>query len=182
MDLTNPKTRAFVAEEVRQISEKWGAKYFKIDGLWTGLAIQILYINDAYKPDDIGKQTFCDSNVTNVQAYRSGLNLVRESAGGDAFLMGCVASQNMRTLGASYGSLMRGMDTIKFVWKGIRVRIRSGMAYFYNDESVEDPVLFTYGIQFRLRTHVRLRVGARFPVSCTRSATGSRRFPTNGLR
>ena len=44
-----------------------------------------------------------DPDKTNIEAFRSGLKLVREAAGKDVFLLGCCASQNMRSYGGAFG-------------------------------------------------------------------------------
>jgi len=103
MDMTHPKARAYLAEVVRRISKEWGYKYFKMDGLYTGVAVKQLYVHNPYKPDDLGEAVFHRPEVTPVEAYRSGLRLVREAAGEDVFILGCNVSQNMRTMGASFG-------------------------------------------------------------------------------
>jgi len=105
MDMTNPKARAYLADVVRRIAKDWGYGYFKMDGLYTGMAAKQLYVNNAYKVDDLGQAVFHRPEVTPVEAYRSGLKLVREAAGPDVFLLGCNVSQNMRTMGASFGLL-----------------------------------------------------------------------------
>lgn len=103
LDMTNPKALDYAETLIRQATQDWGYQYLKIDGLWTGAACQILYVNDEYRPDDIGTQIFADENATNVEAYRRGSRVVRDAAGDDVFILGCNVSQNMRTLGASYG-------------------------------------------------------------------------------
>jgi len=103
LDMTNPKARGYVAEVTRRISRDWNCRYFKIDGLWTGAGVEQLYVNDEYKPDDIGEQIFFDSAKTNMEAYRLGMKTVREAAGDDVFILGCNLSQNMRVLLGSIG-------------------------------------------------------------------------------
>ncbi len=102
-DLTNPKTRAYVYDVARRIAQDWGYKYFKLDGLWTGMATGMCYVNTGYKEDDLGSTKLHDPNMTHVQAYRDGLELVREAAGPDVFILGCNVAQNMRVLGGSFG-------------------------------------------------------------------------------
>jgi hypothetical protein len=63
------------------------------------------YVNDAYKDDEIGNAVFHDPEKTNIQAFRDGLRLVRETAGRDVFLLGCCAPQNMRSYGGAFGLL-----------------------------------------------------------------------------
>ena len=102
-DLTNPRTRAYVYNMARRIAQDWGYAYFKLDGLWTGMATGMCYVNEGYKEDDLGSTELHDPNMTHVQAYRDGLKLVREAAGPDVFILGCNVAQNMRVLGASFG-------------------------------------------------------------------------------
>lgn len=103
IDMTNPDAQAYVRSIVRRIAKDWGYRYFKMDGLWVGSGTELLYVNNAYKPDDIGRCVFKDPMKTNVEAYRDGLKLVREEAGPDVYFLGCNISQNMRTLTGSYG-------------------------------------------------------------------------------
>jgi hypothetical protein len=108
LDMTHPEARQFLREVVARITRQWGYKYIKIDGLWTGMAVKILYPQPTYRDDRLGDAVFHDPSKTNVQAYRDGLRLVREAAGDDVYILGCNVAQNMRTLGASVG-LVDGM-------------------------------------------------------------------------
>ncbi|UCG47854.1 MAG: alpha-galactosidase [Phycisphaerales bacterium] len=108
LDMTHPQARGFLREVVARITRQWGYKYIKIDGLWTGMAVRILYPQPTYRNDGLGDAVFYDSGKTNVEAYRDGLKLVREAAGGDVYILGCNVAQNMRTLGGSVG-LVDGM-------------------------------------------------------------------------
>ncbi|UCD49801.1 MAG: alpha-galactosidase [Phycisphaerales bacterium] len=102
-DLTNPKARTYVYKVARRIAHDWGYKYFKLDGLWTGMATGMCYVNTGYREDELGSTKLQDPHMTHVQAYRDGLKLVREAAGPDVFILGCNVAQNMRVLGASFG-------------------------------------------------------------------------------
>jgi hypothetical protein len=102
-DMTNPPTQEYVRSVAGRIGREWGYKYFKLDGLWTGTASEIRYINTGYKNDHLGASTLHDPEKTHIQAYRDGLKIVREAAGDGVFLLGCNVAQNMRTLGASFG-------------------------------------------------------------------------------
>jgi len=102
LDMTHPEARKFLARCVTRMSKEWGYKYFKIDGLWTGLAAKITYPSPVYREEGFGDAVFHDPSKTNIEAYRSGLALVRKSAGKDVYILGCNIAQNMRTLGASY--------------------------------------------------------------------------------
>lgn len=108
LDMTHPGARELLRNTVSRITHDWGYKYLKIDGLWTGMATEILYPNPAVRDDKIGEAVFHDASATNLQVYRSGLKLVREAAGEDVFIDGCNVAQNMRTLAGSYG-LVDGM-------------------------------------------------------------------------
>ncbi len=135
LDFTNPVVRAYVQKEVGQIAKDWGYKYFKIDGTWTAMACEQLYVNDEYAPDDLGEQVFVDPTLTNIQVYRDAWKLVRDSAGDDVFIMSCNLSQNMRTLGSSYGLVdaMRIGPDNGSSWRGICAGpIRGTARYFLN--------------------------------------------------
>jgi hypothetical protein len=100
LDLTHPDVRAHLARLAR-LYRSWGVKYYKMDGLWTGAACEQIYVNDGYKDDHFGNnQPLHDPLVSNIEAYRSGLKLLRKSAGDDVFFSGCCISQNMREMTA----------------------------------------------------------------------------------
>lgn len=103
MDMTNPKTREYLRALVYRIAKEWGYQYFKMDGMWTGTGAQLLYVNGGYKPDDLGKAKRHDPSMTPIEAYRTGIKLVRETAGKEVFLLGCCAPQNMRSFGGAFG-------------------------------------------------------------------------------
>lgn len=104
-DVTDPRTQEYIRSVAARIGRDWGYKYFKLDGLWTGMAADILYVNTGYKDDRLGESKLHDPEKTHVEAYRDGLKIVREAAGEDVFLLGCNVAQNMRTLGGSFGLL-----------------------------------------------------------------------------
>ncbi len=135
LDMTHPEVQAYVRKEVAQIAKTWGYNYFKIDGMWTGMACEQAYVNDGYYADDLGKQIFHDPTVTNVEAFIQGVKMVREAGGDDVFILGCNISQNMRTMGASYGLVdaMRIGPDNGADWNGICAGpIRGTARYFYN--------------------------------------------------
>jgi len=103
LDMTHPQARDFLREAVDRITNEWGYRYLKLDALFSGMACEQLYINDPYLEDDLGEAVFHDEHQTPIEAYRRGLRTVREAAAKDTFILGCNVSQNMRTLGASYG-------------------------------------------------------------------------------
>jgi hypothetical protein len=103
LDMTNPAAQAYLRNLVQLITREWGYKYLKLDGLWTGTATRQMYINTFYSEDGIGESKLFNPAMTHIEAYRAGLGIVREEAGEDVFILGCNISQNMRTLGASFG-------------------------------------------------------------------------------
>ncbi|MCD6338409.1 MAG: alpha-galactosidase [Verrucomicrobia bacterium] len=103
LDMSYPPARAYLSNVVDRVVHDWGFGYLKLDGLWTGMAAQLLYVNNGYRLDDLGRAVFHDRSLTPIEIYRSGLRLVRQAAGPDVFILGCNVSQNMRTLGASFG-------------------------------------------------------------------------------
>ena len=134
LDTSNPKTIEYIESVVSRIVNDWGYKFLKIDGLWVGGAIEQLYVNDEYVPDDMGKQIFFDPSRTNVENYRLGLTKVRQTAN-DAFILGCNVSQNMRVLAASYGLVdaMRVGPDNGASWDGVCAGPWRGTnRYFYN--------------------------------------------------
>jgi len=121
LDMTHPEARKFLYEVVSQMTRQWGYKYIKIDGLWTGMAVKILYPKPDYRDDDLGDAVFYNPAKTNIEAYRDGLKLVRDASGNDVYILGCNIAQNMRTLGASIGLVdgMRVGSDIGARWSGI---------------------------------------------------------------
>ncbi len=103
LDMTNPDACEYVRSIVHRIAHEWGYGYFKMDGLWTGTATKLTYVNNGYVEDDIGEAVFQDPDKTNIEAFRDGFKLVREAAGPDVFFLGCCAPQNMRSFGGSFG-------------------------------------------------------------------------------
>jgi len=121
LDMTHPEAMEFLDGVVRRITREWGYKYIKIDGLWAGMAVKILYPNPDYRDDNLGDAVFHNRAKTNVEAYRDGLKLVREASDDDVYILGCNIAQNMRTLGASIGRVdgMRVGSDIGARWSGI---------------------------------------------------------------
>jgi alpha-galactosidase len=73
LDLTHPGVRDYLVETISGIRDL-GADYLKLDFLYSGAV-------PAVRHDD----------VTPIEAYRSGLSLIREVMGDDAYLLGCGA-------------------------------------------------------------------------------------------
>jgi len=143
LDMTHPAARTFLARVVSRITRQWGYKYIKIDGLWTGMAAKIRYPRPEYGPDGLGDAVFHDPSKTNVEAYRSGLRLVREAAGDDVFILGCNIAQNMRTMGGSVGLVdgMRIGPDVGANWGGVRrgARPATNLYYWHGDVWFNDP-------------------------------------------
>ena len=133
LDMTNPEARKFLHGAIDRIANRWGYNFFKLDALWAGVATKLLYPNPAYRPDGIGDAVFHDPTMSNVHAFREGLKTVRDAAGPDVYLLGCTASQNMRTLGGSVGLVdgMRvGVDSGR-KWPGILANAKVATAVYY---------------------------------------------------
>ena len=73
LDLTHPGVREYLHDAVRRLADL-GIDYFKLDFLYAGAV-------PARRRDD----------VSGIAAYRSGLELLRDAAGPDAYLVGCGA-------------------------------------------------------------------------------------------
>jgi hypothetical protein len=134
LDMSNPQAREYVRSVVERITNDWNFKYLKTDALWTGAAVKILYENNEYVPDDMGAQLFFDPSRTNIENFRTGLDVLRDSSNG-AFILGSVASQNMRALASSYGKIdaMRIGPDNGADWERMRVGFKCATnRYFYN--------------------------------------------------
>lgn len=102
-DLTNPATQKYVYDIAHRLAREWGYAYFKMDGLFTGTAARLIYVNDSYKDDELGETILHDPAMTHIQAYRKGLDIVRQAAGKDVFFLGCCIPQNMRSFAPAMG-------------------------------------------------------------------------------
>ena len=137
VDMTSPAAEKFVRERVRRIHD-WGYRYFKIDGMHTGLATYNIYVNTSYSNKAFGRAKLHDAGATHVEAYRKGLRVLREE-GPETFILGCNVSQNMRSMGPAFGMIdgMRiGPDNGSAGggnWGGVRVGAWHGTnLYFLN--------------------------------------------------
>lgn len=102
-DLTRADTRAYLKDVIRTITHDWGYTYLKMDGLYTGASVNLNYVCDTFREDEIGQAVLSDPAVTQIQMMRDSLKLVRDTAGKDVFLLGCCTPQNMRSAGAAFG-------------------------------------------------------------------------------
>ncbi len=103
IDMTHPEARDYLKFIVNRLAHEWGYTYFKMDGMWVGTGTKLMYVQNAYKPDDIGEPKAHDPYKTPIEAYRSALQLIRDTAGKGVFILGCCASQNMRSFGGTFG-------------------------------------------------------------------------------
>jgi hypothetical protein len=102
-DLTRPDTQAYLRDVIRTLTHDWGYRYLKMDGLYTGSSVNLNYICDTFREDEIGQAVLADPKVTQIEMMRDSLKLVRETAAPGTFLLGCCTPQNMRSAGAAYG-------------------------------------------------------------------------------
>ncbi|AOW10549.1 glycoside hydrolase family 36 protein [Flavobacterium gilvum] len=135
LDLTNPEVQNHVSYVAKTL-QGWGYDYFKMDGLYTGTVTEQVYINDGYKNDSIGNyKLLYDPSISQIQAFRNGLKLIRKATDGKVFLSGCCVSQNMRSFGASIGLVdaMRIGPDYNHDGQSIRTGpIRASRLYFLN--------------------------------------------------
>ena len=103
LDLTHPEVQQYVHRIAKLTTRDWGYRFLKLDGLWTGLANAQLYVANGYKPDDLGVATVHNPDLTPFEAYHQAFRKLREGAGPDTYILGCCASQNMRSFGAAIG-------------------------------------------------------------------------------
>jgi hypothetical protein len=101
LDISDPAAREFVAQRVRRI-HGWGYRYFKLDGMHTGAPSHNIYVNTGYREDTFPDSRLDDPDWTHIEAYRRGLEIVRENAP-DTFILGCNVSQNMVSMGPAFG-------------------------------------------------------------------------------
>jgi hypothetical protein len=112
LDMTHDGARDYLRRIVKTLRHDWGCTFFKMDGLFTGLGVD--HVEGRPHFDDLGDAVLANPARTQVEAYRDGLRLVRETAGKDVFLLGCNIPQNMRSFGGSFGlvdAMRIGPDT-----------------------------------------------------------------------
>lgn len=143
LDLSHLAVRNFLHRTIQRMANTWGYQFFKLDALWTGLPAGLLYPEPHYRPDGLGDAVFHDPNMTNIEAYRLGLKTIREATGPEAYLLGCTAAQNMRTLGASIGlvdGMRMGIDSGR-KWGGIvdNVKVATSTHFLHGRVWHNDP-------------------------------------------
>ncbi|MDR3182022.1 MAG: hypothetical protein LBT89_03730 [Planctomycetaceae bacterium] len=135
LDMTNPAAQEYLRKEIEQMAKDWGYNYFKLDGFHVSMACENTYVNNEYKADDFGEAVYSDPSITPVAAHRLGSRIIRQAAGDDAFLLGCCVSQNMRSMGASFGCVdaMRVGPDNGSGWNSLKSGPRCGSnRYFLN--------------------------------------------------
>jgi hypothetical protein len=103
LDMTNPKALAYLRDGIHRIVKEWGYTYLKLDGLASGAAVHHCYVNDVYKEDKFGDAVLFNPEKTNIEGYRDGLRIIRDTAGKETFILGCCTPQNMRSYGGPFG-------------------------------------------------------------------------------
>jgi len=151
MDMSNPKALAYLREEVKRISD-WGYRYFKMDGLHSGLGCKQTYPAMGYTEDNFGDSVVFNKEKTNIEIFRDALKMVRETAARDTFLLGCCCPQNFRSYSSSFGLVdaMRIGPDNGGNWNGWLTSPRASTVHYflngriwYNDP---DPVYLREGI------------------------------------
>ncbi|MHA1269650.1 MAG: alpha-galactosidase [Candidatus Helarchaeota archaeon] len=86
LDTTNPEVQTWLYNLFTKISKEWGFEYIKIDFIYAAALQGVRY-----------------EKVTRAQAYRQGIEIIRDAVGDDVFILGCGAP-----LGPSIG-IVNGM-------------------------------------------------------------------------
>ena len=73
LDLTRPEAQEWLHQLIATVTEQWGYRYLKLDFLYAAALA-----GRRHRPD-----------YTRAQALRRGLEIVRQAAGGEVFLLGC---------------------------------------------------------------------------------------------
>jgi hypothetical protein len=82
--------------------------------MWCGLAAKCTYPGTAYVDDQFGDAVFRDPDMTNLEAYRTGIRTMRAAAGPDTYIAACNVAQNFRSMGGAIGlvdAMRIGPDT-----------------------------------------------------------------------
>ncbi|MEY3480747.1 MAG: hypothetical protein RIQ71_1522 [Verrucomicrobiota bacterium] len=85
-DYSHPGARAHIADCIRNLKEKWGVRYFKVDFMRYGLKNDTLAKNKSAN----GIKAH-DPTITSVERFRLGMQTMREAMGPDAYFLGCSA-------------------------------------------------------------------------------------------
>ncbi len=136
LDMSNPGARDFLSGVITKITHDWGYKLLKLDGLWTGMAMTVLYPDPTYRDDSLGDAVFFDPN----QNQRTGLPR-RPAPRPQSRRRRRIPtrlhsrSRNMRSVGGSFGLVdaMRIGPDIAAKWDNVvRCAKPASQMYFLN--------------------------------------------------
>lgn len=138
IDSSHPEGAAYVREMMRRTVKDWGYTYLKLDGIHMAMATKQTYPARDYTEDNFGNVVFHDKSMSNMQVGRHGLDLVREGAGPNTFLLACAAPQNQRSLAMCLGkfdAIRVGPDSCQ-TWAGtysVVEGVRSAAALWFQN-------------------------------------------------
>lgn len=101
IDASSPAGETFLRNRFKRIHE-WGYQYIKVDGLHIGAPSHNIYVNRAYEGKTFANASIHDPDLTFIEAYRKGLQILRDE-NPDTFILGCSATQNMISFGPVFG-------------------------------------------------------------------------------
>ena len=101
IDASSPDGEAFLRERFKRIHD-WGYRYIKVDGLHIGSPSHNIYVNRSYDGKTFGDAEIYNKEMTFIEAYRHGLEILREE-NPDTFILGCSATQNMVSFAPVFG-------------------------------------------------------------------------------
>ncbi len=76
LDCTHPRSRAWLREVISTVVKEWGYEYLKLDAL-------------SFAAQDGSRSQYHVPGTTSLQNMRWGLEVIREAAGDDTFILGC---------------------------------------------------------------------------------------------
>ncbi|MBT3194791.1 MAG: alpha-galactosidase [Verrucomicrobia bacterium] len=123
LDGTHPGAQDYLRMVFRTMREKWHCRYFKLDAnTWGALPWGHRH----------------DPNATAIEAYRAGMQALREGAGEGSFVLGCNAAL-WPSLGTVHG--MRVTNDIKYNWRCIRGLAEQGFPRNWQNQAlwISDP-------------------------------------------
>ncbi|RAV16068.1 hypothetical protein DQG23_29180 [Paenibacillus contaminans] len=95
LDLTNPDVLDYLRVLFRKVTREWGYRYIKLDFLVRAL------FTDRGNHSSLGRDQVYFPGMSTAAAYRNTMQVIREAAGDDCFILGCAAP-----LFASAGNLI----------------------------------------------------------------------------
>lgn len=76
LDCTHPRSREWLREVISTVVGEWGYEYLKLDAL-------------SFAAQDGARSAYHAPGTTSLQNVRRGLEIIREAAGNDTFILGC---------------------------------------------------------------------------------------------